>query len=345
MLAFVTTAKTSLETKRSRRKSLSPKHRRTCDLNNTVGIRFIRNACYQVFLIMPKVCSIPKCKRLTDDKFKACQHCRDMKKKSDRKRKEKAAKATARDGYKYCRNCYREFALSHFQSSHSRRKTLTSRCASCRAISSKSRTSKNSKRGKCKQVWFDWKKEKSCELCGYKGDNIEADHRVGQKIYSCGSYAWWANHGGIPALEAELEKCRPLCTFCHRLVSQQERGVLKQKSIIKKKAYVHAIKLRIGECQVCKRKLKKEEECCAFDFDHIDAKLKQSRIARMVSSYSLKRFFQCIDLEVSKCRLLCANCHADHTRKQRREKTLIVQELAINYSEKKIKTKKIHRLL
>ena len=88
------------------------------------------------------------------------------------------------------------------------------------------------------------------------------------------------------------------------------------------------IKLKIGECQLCKRKLEKQEECCAFDFDHIDAKLKQSKIADMVAKYTLKRFKQCIDLEIAKCRLICCMCHRDHTRKQRREKTAAVQELA-----------------
>ena len=279
---------------------------------------------------MPKVCSRPTCKRLTEGKLKICQRCRDISNKSKRKRKEIAAKATARDGYKYCTHCYRDFPLSHFTSSYSRRKALTSWCATCRVSESKTQRKKTSKKGKCRQVYFDWKKDKRCELCGYQGDNIEADHRAewGEKIHNCSEYRWWAYHGGVPALEAELNKCRPLCTFCHRLVSQQERGVQKQKSKIKKKAYVNQKKLKIGECKVCKRKLEKEEECCAFDFDHIDAKLKQDNICKMVLRYTLKRFFQCIDLELAKCRLLCANCHIDHTRKRRREKTMALQQLA-----------------
>ena len=245
--------------------------------------------------------------------------------------KEKTAKATARDGYKYCKRCFKEFALSHFTSSHSRRKRLTALCATCRANQSKTEIKKTSKKGKCRQFFLDWKKDKSCELCGYKGDCIEADHRWGEKIHGCGDYAWWSRHGGVPALEAELNnKCRPLCTFCHRLVSQQERGVTPHPTLRKKKAYVNAIKLRIGECQLCKRKLEKEEECCGFDFDHIDAKLKQEGIAKMVDKYSLKRFFKYIDLELGKCRLICCMCHVHHTRKQRREKALLVQKIALN---------------
>jgi hypothetical protein len=280
---------------------------------------------------MPKVCSMPTCKRLAEGKFKNCQHCRDLRNKSRRKIKEKTAKATARDGYKYCNHCSREFALYHFKSSHSRRKALTSRCASCRAITSKSQRKKTSKRGKCKQVWLEWKQNKSCELCGYQGDNIEADHRPekGKKIHRCGDYGWWASYSGVPALEAELKKCRPLCTFCHRIVSQQERGVNKHKNNLKKKSYVNAIKLKIGECQVCKRKLEKEEECCAFDFDHLNAKLKQDGIGKIVSCYGLNRFYKYIDLEITKCRLICCMCHRDHTREQRKEKTLEIQKIAL----------------
>ena len=280
---------------------------------------------------MPKVCSKPWCKRLAEDKFKACQQCRDINNKTRRKRRERATKATARDGYRYCTGCFREFSLSHFTSSHNRRKALTAWCATCRASVSKLQRKKTTKKGKCKQVWVEWKKDKSCELCNYKGDNIEADHRPdrGKKIHNCGDYAFWSWNGGVLALEAELQKCRPLCRFCHRLVSQQERGTLKHPTMLKKKAYVDKIKLKIGECQLCKRKVL-QDQCCAFDFDHIDAKLKQDGICKMVISYSLKRFKQCIDLEIAKCRLICCMCHRDHTRKQRREKTLAVQELALS---------------
>ena len=101
-------------------------------------------------------------------------------------------------------------------------------------------------------------------------------------------------------------------------------------SKIKKKNYVNAIKLKIGECQLCKRKLEKQEECCAFDFDHEDPKLKQDCIGKMVRTYTLKQFFNCISEELSKCRLICCMCHMDHTRKQWKEKTLAVQELALS---------------
>jgi hypothetical protein len=279
---------------------------------------------------MPKVCSKTRCKRLAQGKFKLCQHCRDIWKKSFTKRKDKAAKATARDGYRYCTRCSRDFPLVHFKSSRSRRKKLTKKCATCRAISSISSTNKTTAAGQCRQVWLEWKK-KSCELCGYKGDAIEADH-VGPKKHNCSAYAWWSWNGGPDALKAELSPSivRPLCRFCHRLVSQQERGIGKNPTTLKKKAYVNTIKLKIGECELCKRKVKGEKECCAFDFDHIDTEIKRDCIGTMVSRYRLKTFFSCIDSEVAKCRLICCICHHLHTRNQEREEAEKLQQLANN---------------
>jgi len=278
---------------------------------------------------MPKVCSTKCCKRFAE-KFKTCQPCRESQRKSQRKRKERAAKATARDGYRYCRKCSRDFPLSHFKSSRSRRKKLTAWCATCRAIGSKSQKKESTKTGQCRQVWLDWKK-KSCELCGYKGDAIEADHR-GPKIHRCSDYAWWSCHGGPEALKKELSPSivRPLCIFCHRLVSQQERGIHKNPTVVKKQSYVTAIKLKIGECELCKRKVKGEKECCAFDFDHIDTEIKRDCIGTMVSRYRLKTFFSCIDSEVAKCRLICCICHHLHTRNQEREEAEKLQQLANN---------------
>jgi hypothetical protein len=276
---------------------------------------------------MPKVCSRKTCKRLTE-KFKTCQHCRDIRKKSNRKHKERAAEATARDGYRYCLNCSQEYPLLHFKSLHSRRKTLTTLCATCRASQSKSEKKESTKRGQCRQVWFDWKK-KSCELCGYKGDAIEADH-IGPKTHNCSDYSWWACHGGPDALKKELlpSIVRPLCIFCHRLVTQSKNGTTKDPTVLKKRAYVNKIKLKIGECELCKRKVKGEKECCAFDFDHTDTALKRDAISKMVNGYPLKRFFECIDDETSiYCRLLCSICHYFHTREQKREKRLELRAL------------------
>mgnify|MGYP001197628808 CR=1 FL=1 len=270
---------------------------------------------------MPKVttvCSRKTCNKETGGKYKNCQHHRDIAKKSIRKRKEKAAKRTAKEGHRICTHCFREQSETQFKSCHSRRKTLVTHCATCRASQSKSERKETTKKGQCRKVWLDWRDSHSCQVCGYRGVCIEADHPLGQKVHRCSDYPWWSNHGGPEALRKELSKCRPLCIFDHRLHSQEMRGVSENPTVAKKRAYVNAYKLKIGKCELCKRKVQGEKECCTFDLDHLDRSEKRDSISVMVNRYPLKKFFACIDEETKRdvVRLLCCICHHPHTQDQ-----------------------------
>ena len=68
-------------------------------------------------------------------------------------------------------------------------------------------------------------------------------------------------------------KVQALCKFHHRLVTQQrdhDNGRIEKRSwVLKKRAIINAEKHKRGCCTLCKRVLKKGEEC-AFDFDHRD---------------------------------------------------------------------------
>jgi hypothetical protein len=90
---------------------------------------------------------------------------------------------------------------------------------------------------------------------------------------------------------------------------------------------VEAIKMRIGCCQRCQRKVTPEILCC-FDFNHLDPETKRDNIAKMVSRYSLTDFFKYIDPEIQLCRLECANCHWKYTQMQMKEITAKVSALA-----------------
>ena len=262
-------------------------------------------------------CSLKWCKRDTTGGYKTCQHCRDSNKKSYRKRK-RVVRA-AKEGNQFCKQCCREFPIDpHFKSTYARRTKPTAKCASCRASLSKSKKG-DTKTGRCRTVWFEWKQSHVCQHCGAQ-ECIEADH-TGVKKRACSDYTWWSCHGGVEALKAELNTCRPLCRFCHRVHSQNQRGVDKRPYMVKKRTHVNAIKLQIGECQVCKRKVQ-DGICCGFDFDHVDERTKTENIGTMVASYALKKFKFLIDDEVKKCRLLCCNCHMKHTKEQRKKASI-----------------------
>ena len=68
------------------------------------------------------------------------------------------------------------------------------------------------------------------------------------------------------------------------------------------KAWVAEIKLERG-CARCGYK----EHACALDFNHLDPQQKSRRIASDVTTKE-----QLLE-EVSKCEVLCANCHRVHT--------------------------------
>jgi hypothetical protein len=180
--------------------------------------------------------------------------------------------------------------------------------------------------GQCKKLWEDWRDSHACLHCGTT-DCIEADHPLGEKVHACSDYPWWAWNGGVEALKEELAKVRPLCRFCHRVHTQSQRGISKDPTVTKKRRHVDAIKMRIGCCQVCQRKVT-PETLCAFDFNHLDTETKRDNISTMVHRYKLKEFFKYIGPETELCSLDCANCHWKFTRVQQKEMTLALQSLA-----------------
>jgi hypothetical protein len=276
---------------------------------------------------MPKVCSKKTCTREAGPKFKTCQGCRDSRKKSKRKMKRAAAEAVPKEGHRHCTNCCHEWPLEQFDSVINRRAKLTAHCASCRALHSKTQKSETTKVGQCRKLWEEWRDSHACLHCGTT-DCIEADHLDrSKKVHRCSAYTWWSWNGGVEALKKELAKVRPLCRFCHNVHSSVQRGISKDPTKAKKRRHVNAIKMRIGCCQTCQRKVTPETLCC-FDFNHLDTETKRDNISIMVCRYKLKDFFEYIGPETELCRLECANCHWKYTRAQMKEMTAKVSALA-----------------
>ena len=265
-----------------------------------------------------KKCSRKRCKRMHATTFKTCPTCRAYRRKSKKKRKRLATEQIVPDGYRLCTECSRIQPEDQFISRHARRKKPTAKCQGCRDIQYRSQMNPETLMGQCRQVWLDWKKDKTCAHCGCS-DAIEADHYLGKKVHACSDAHWWSNHGGPEALKRELAKCQPLCKACHRIKSKKERGVQTEPRILRRRKIVNDEKLRVGACECgCERKVT-PENVQTFDWAHKDRATWTIQISTLV--YKTEAYFQKQwPIERAKCRLLHSICHKAETAEENKRK-------------------------
>ena len=210
----------------------------------------------------------------------------------------------------FCKGCNNGFEKNGFNF-----------CTNCR---NKNDKSKNKSRYKLYQL-----KTKLGGVCVQCKDNdmfkLEFDHinpkiKTGQ-ITRMNPLNW----------DNELNNIQLLCGNCHRLKSLKDN--LKVNDINKytkfknnRKNIVQNIKKEIGKCQNCQWSCEdKEELSYVLDFDHIY----ENKIKQISDLYSFK--IETLLQEISKCRLLCRNCHQLRTCLQKNQKIL-----NIYYSEEQI---------
>ncbi len=250
-----------------------------------------------------------KCRGPNGTVFKTCERCREHQRKRDRKRRH--ATPVCLPGQRYCKGCGHIKPEEQFKSSVARRQTLTKLCETCRQLNARSRVNPTSKTGKCRARWEEWKSKNPCVICGETDTQlIEADH-LRDKVRCCSDTPYWSCHGGVPALEKELEKCQSLCCWHHRLKSDRERSTEKRKGRLKRRAIINTEKLRRGKCLRCPRRVTLET-CCAFDFDHSDRSTKVIDVSQLIKR-SQAFFDKHIDSELKACDMLCCNCHKKKT--------------------------------
>jgi hypothetical protein len=269
----------------------------------------------------------------------------------------------------------------------------TSRCAPCRAAVAKSQQNPSSAPGKCRAKLEELRTSgrfSRCACCG-STRSIEFNHRKSfaenfklhkdmvetdgkeaaearyppneRKLHDVAHPDHWAWNGGAAALQAEAEKCDPLCRMCHALdesstqapqnaasraktaaktyetKEQRKKAIRKAGYNEDKRAYVNALKRRIGQCENpdCPKDGPCEGACTAgfeacYDLDHLVEATKEYEIADLVHKRQspataipliLAEIGLPADFDVEtdpippmaarRIRLLCRNCH--NTRK------------------------------
>ena len=279
-------------------------------------------ATNRVLPAMSKVCNRRSCTRTHDTKFKACPVCRERARRAVSKRKRERKAQHVPPGQRMCTQCTRVQLNSQFQPAHARRTELTARCLKCRNSQRRTQRNPNTIVGRCRQVWFDWKERNTCARCGTH-KHIESDHPKGSKVHMCSDYSWWSNHGGPEAQRRELAKCTPLCRFCHRKKSAEERGTITLASQLWKQDIVDKEKRRVGACEYCKLDVTPDTVMC-FDWAHKDRATRTiciSHLVRKSNAYFLKHW----PIERPKCRMLCCMCHKDDTDEENRSIQLQAQ--------------------
>jgi formate-dependent nitrite reductase cytochrome c552 subunit len=122
------------------------------------------------------------------------------------------------------------------------------------------------------------------------------------------------------ALLAEVAKCDIVCANCHRIRTQARHAAAgsadagrDEGSNAKRRRWRHHGQLlddlRGVPCADCGDRFPP----CAMDFDHRDPRTKRSAVTRMVGRAGVPRILE----EVSKCDIVCANCHRLRTFQRR----------------------------
>jgi hypothetical protein len=100
--------------------------------------------------------------------------------------------------------------------------------------------------------------------------------------------------------------------------TQTENGKIYYRNLAREKRkkrclFTQRVKLRYG-CSECGYK-----KCAtSLHFDHIDPTTKKNVVSKLVKQ-SMKQ----LKNEMRKCRILCANCHGEHTEEQRKERVFV----------------------
>lgn len=136
------------------------------------------------------------------------------------------------------------------------------------------------------------KSTNKCKICKESNPVALDFHHLSNKKF--GISAGISSGYNLKKIVDEISKCIVLCANCHR----KEHHDKKENKNINNREKINNFK-SINKCKICK-----ESNPVALDFHHLsDKKFEISKVSS--SRCSLKHIMN----EISKCILLCANCH------------------------------------
>ena len=105
------------------------------------------------------------------------------------------------------------------------------------------------------------------------------------------------------------------CSKCHKHTSALRRAIESEKFY----AFLAEDKCLTG-CEECGYGKGEKDKACALQYDHLNRLEKIFGVSRAGSgSNTFKHMVKKYELERTKCRVLCANCHSLHSKEQRQE--------------------------
>jgi hypothetical protein len=102
---------------------------------------------------------------------------------------------------------------------------------------------------------------------------------------------------------AEVAKCDLVCVRCHRLRTYKGDQNYRSKRFKTAKAFIVELKTK-NPCVDCGGRF----EACQMDFDHVGEK--RDSISNLLRGGAT---VEAISVEISRCQLVCANCHRERT--------------------------------
>lgn len=179
------------------------------------------------------------------------------------------------------------------------------------------------------------KKDAKCIRCGYQGLPVEfclipkdgETQRVNLRTGKTVPFSALS----VSHMKEDFPKMQLMCRNCYKETKKinwdcndlPSRGdVMERLRLQPKIDFINAEKYKRGECANCGYEVK-SSRLPAFEFDHIDRKTKLINVGCMPGVYSIPA----IELEMAKCQMLCARCHAVKSWRERMDDELIPIEV------------------